>query len=206
MRFYLVRHGEATHNVERVFSRELPQLTPTGVGQVRHLKERLGKDVLFDMVISSDYVRAIQTAEILIEGSGLEIRKTQLLRERLAPQEVQGLNFDSSAVEAIFAEMELHRDDPDYRYSDEETFRMLMQRAKESCAYMLSTGGENVLVVTHGIFLMYLIAYMILGEGITTQEFDRIRNFIDFYNGGVSIVEYKSDAWKLVTLNNITCM
>ena len=40
MKIFLVRHGEATHNVDKIFARKLPELTNKGIKQANQILER----------------------------------------------------------------------------------------------------------------------------------------------------------------------
>ncbi len=83
MRVYFVRHGESVANVEDTFSSTDPTihpLTQAGVEQVAELAESL-RPVTFEAAYCSDLLRAVQTAEILLKGRGLDYRVDQRLRE-----------------------------------------------------------------------------------------------------------------------------
>lgn len=80
---YFVRHGESTWNLERRIQGQtaFPSLTEQGMRQARHAAFQLahmGATVL----LSSDAVRARQTAEVISEVLGLSPILTPLLREQ----------------------------------------------------------------------------------------------------------------------------
>jgi broad specificity phosphatase PhoE len=67
MRLILVRHGESTSNVKKLFSGHSQHpLSKKGEEQVKKLALRL-KDEKIDAIYSSDLNRAIQTAEAIIK-------------------------------------------------------------------------------------------------------------------------------------------
>jgi probable phosphoglycerate mutase len=76
----LTRHGETDWNAERRWQGHSdPPLNERGRGQARELAAALdGVDVIY----SSDLARARETAEILAERLGLEVRLDPRLRER----------------------------------------------------------------------------------------------------------------------------
>ena len=79
---YLVRHGETDWNRERrVQGHRDPPLNETGRNQARSLARRVST-VAFEAAYSSDLQRAIQTAEILLEGRTISLRLWPDLRER----------------------------------------------------------------------------------------------------------------------------
>jgi probable phosphoglycerate mutase len=76
-RTLLLRHGQTSHSVRRVFSGSSdPLLTPEGRAQARAAAKRLA-DVPFDVVVASPRRRAIATAEQL----GREVLVDERLRE-----------------------------------------------------------------------------------------------------------------------------
>ncbi|KAJ7706979.1 histidine phosphatase superfamily [Mycena rosella] len=82
-RIYVVRHGETRENRESVIQGQLDtELNEAGVEQARRVADAL-RSVSFDAAYSSDLVRALKTAQIILEHrEDIEIRKEEALRER----------------------------------------------------------------------------------------------------------------------------
>ena len=80
--FYIVRHGQSEHNLTNLMG-TLPnaKLTPKGESQAKDLAQEL-KNTHFDLVVSSDFLRTKQTAEIIALEKKLEVQTSQALRER----------------------------------------------------------------------------------------------------------------------------
>lgn len=79
---YLVRHGETEDNVNQILQGQTDgKLTQKGIHQACELRDKLAIDH-FDVILSSDLQRAVDTAEILNETRQLHIEKVELLRER----------------------------------------------------------------------------------------------------------------------------
>lgn len=80
-RLILIRHGQTDWNLESRWSghADVP-LNAHGREQARLLAESL-RDVRLDAIFSSDLSRARETAEILGERQGLDVRVDQRLRE-----------------------------------------------------------------------------------------------------------------------------
>ncbi|KAJ7766718.1 phosphoglycerate mutase-like protein [Mycena metata] len=89
-RIYVVRHGETQENRESVIQGQLDtHLNETGLQQARRVADAL-RSVHFDAAYSSDLVRALKTAQVILERrSDIEIRKEEALRERFLG-ELQG--------------------------------------------------------------------------------------------------------------------
>ena len=75
-KIYLIRHCEAEGQPA-----EAP-LTDNGFKQANHLSEFF-RDIPIDRIISSPYMRAVQTVEPLAKRMNLEIEKNELLTERV---------------------------------------------------------------------------------------------------------------------------
>ena len=80
--FYIIRHGETDWNVERKIQghTDIP-LNANGELQAQSLAKELQK-ISFDLVFSSDLLRAKRTAEIIALERKVEVQTTRLLRER----------------------------------------------------------------------------------------------------------------------------
>ena len=80
-RFYLVRHGHAlgTDAASASYG-DTVNLTERGENEARSMRDAL-RPVGFDRVVCSGIQRAMQTAEIITEGRGLEIEKYPDFRE-----------------------------------------------------------------------------------------------------------------------------
>lgn len=83
--FWLIRHGETDWNAEQRLQgwRDMP-LNAVGKQQAQAIRRLLeAQQVAFDAVLSSDLQRAIQTAEIALEGhSSTPLIQDPQLRER----------------------------------------------------------------------------------------------------------------------------
>lgn len=81
MRLYLVRHGETELNKEfRFIGRTDIGLSENGRLQAETVAERFSKKKI-KAVYSSDMLRAVQTAEIITEPHGLNVKQVEGLRE-----------------------------------------------------------------------------------------------------------------------------
>ena len=81
MAIYLIRHGQTPSNAARVLQYPDAPLSGSGVIQARQLSERL-RNVGIRHILSSDYARALQTAEALRATTGATLEIETLLRER----------------------------------------------------------------------------------------------------------------------------
>ena len=96
---HLVRHGQSTWNVEGRLQGQvdLPELTALGRAQASSVAALLSR-LEAQRLLTSDLVRAVQTAEIIGEAIGLVPIPTTLLREQHYGA-LQGLTTDAASAE-----------------------------------------------------------------------------------------------------------
>jgi broad specificity phosphatase PhoE len=81
LEIYLVRHGQTDGNLQGFYQSRIDSpLNRNGKIQVLKLAERL-KNTDFQIVLSSDLSRALQTAEILLDGRNIPLRMDPGLSE-----------------------------------------------------------------------------------------------------------------------------
>ncbi len=81
---YFVRHGESEGNKERVYQSAQTLLSENGLQQAELIADRFN-NIEVDTIISSNYIRAKQTAKYISEVTGKDIIESQLFRERKRP-------------------------------------------------------------------------------------------------------------------------
>ena len=81
MKVHLVRHGETPLNAVRVLQHPATPLSERGIAQAARVAKRL-TDAGIAAILTSDYARALATAEAIRAGTGAPIEFEPLLRER----------------------------------------------------------------------------------------------------------------------------
>lgn len=202
---YFVRHGESDGNANNLRQTGDTSLTGKGLQQSKLLADRC-KKLPIEIILCSPMVRAKQTAEIISDKISKQIEYTGLLIERREPKEVLGkpmTDKKAEEVENIFYK-NFHLNT--YRYSDEENFVDLKNRVKGVLELISSKREDNILVVTHGLFLRIIIAYIVLGEGLNGEQCLKFIRNVRTENGGISVVTYNNqkceDMWRLIALND----
>ena len=153
--FYILRHGETEWNVARRMQGHMDSpLTQQGIQQAHDVAQVL-KEVEFAAIFSSDLLRAHRTAAIVALERDIEIKTTELLRERSFGRfegwEVEkyreALKEELYEVERLSdAERMTHKHSDDIE-SEEETSTRLLQFLREvAVAY----ADKNVLIASHG--------------------------------------------------------
>jgi broad specificity phosphatase PhoE len=162
MKLYLVRHGEAEHNVLRVGS-SLPEiterhLTEAGKAQIR-LAAQLLRDKPIAAIISSPLVRTRETAAILSEATGVPVSIDDRLHET-------GLGiFNEKPIQLFFDKYpEPHmRISPDAQDGVESFIDMRGRLQHFLSDLERHHAGQSVVIVSHGDPLEQL-------HGILTHE------------------------------------
>ena len=158
MAIFLIRHGETLGNASRTVQRPDNPLSPRGAAQAERLARRL-EYLGIAAILSSDFARAMTTAEHLRRVTGTPISYDPLLQERsfgdLRGTPYAKLDFDMFAV--------------DYAPPGGETWEVFHARVDRAWALVqeaaTATGG-HLAVVTHGLVCRSLAArHLILPEG-----------------------------------------
>lgn len=80
MKVYIVRHGQIPNNALKRHTNPYEDLTELGIQQAKELSEKV-KDINFDIIYVSPYLRAKHTAEI-INSNNINVIVDERLKER----------------------------------------------------------------------------------------------------------------------------
>jgi len=154
-RYYIVRHGETEAFRNKILQLEEEPLNATGNQQAKKVAERL-KSEKFDAIFCSDAARAQQTCKhIHKHHKHLSVEYLPELRERNWGV-FKGLHFSISqkAVEKSGMSRE------NYKPERGESFDDVAGRARNAWQMISSkcTKHSNVLIVSHGTLMSFLIA------------------------------------------------
>lgn len=158
---YLTRHGETEENAQGILQGHLPgHLSRKGLEQARELGEQL-QDIKFDVIMSSDLKRAMETAAFVCQGRRQKIVPCPLLRERdwgeLTGMRVSSLNIKPE----------------DFPKSVENPVQ-LQERSRKFLIFLLENyDGKRILAVGHGYFDRCIEAEL---EGKTPHDVPRWGN------------------------------
>ncbi len=194
-KIYFVRHGESDGNIGKSHQEATSSLTEKGRGQANFIAERCTK-LLIELVISSTMNRAKQTAEVIVEKISKPIEYSDLFSERRRPKEQLGsLRDDPKALEAQEA-ITKNFAVPGFRFSDEENFDDLKERAGKALAHLKDRPESNILVVTHSFFMTTITAYAIFGEDLTALECRKFADKFHMENTGITILGFEEKGRK----------
>ncbi len=195
----VVRHGETRFNVEERFQghNDSP-LTSNGQRQVQALGRRI-RALGFDRLISSDLGRALQTADAIAAGTGIEIEIDARLRERHYGV-LEGLSLEE--IKNRYPEIleRLEADDPDFEIPSGESLR---QHYTRNCAAITALAAESrprrtVLVVHGGV--LDSVFRLVAGLSLAAP-----RCFLGA-NAGMTVIRYgvfyRTPRWVIDTWND----
>ena len=187
-RLFLIRHGETEGNALRVVQHPHIPLSPRGIAQAERLARRLACEGIAQ-IVSSDYARAMMTAEHLQRATGVPLAIEPLLRERnfgdLRGTPYAELGFDMFALE--------------YAPPNGETWPMFHERVDRAWERVqelaASTTRGSLAVVTHGLVCRSLAArHLILRSGDAVPE--------RWENTSLTIVDWPAP-WRVRLLNSV---
>lgn len=200
---YFVRHGESEGNQARLYQSSETLLSQKGHIQANLIADRFS-NIEVETIITSNYIRAKQTAGYIAEVTGKDIIESQLFRERKRPSIQENRSKNTPELQEIDKEIELNCENLDWKYSDEENFVDLRQRAKECFDFLENRIEDNIVVVTHKNFLHCLLWYCLFGYDVNVRESKIIVNNFVMSNTGIVWMQYDEieKFWKVVTWND----
>ncbi len=148
---HIIRHGETDWNRARRFQGQTDvPLNQTGMMQARLVADVLRNEPL-QAVVSSDLVRALDTAQVIAERHGLQVQKDTGLRE-MSFGEWEGLSHDdlrSGKWADLFSRY--RKDSLAHRPPGAEHPDEALQRVRQSLQRILTHRVEGtVVLVAHG--------------------------------------------------------
>jgi broad specificity phosphatase PhoE len=200
---YIARHGLTLANEGQYVQDASDPLSERGHRQAMRLSER-AKHLEFDRLLSSDMLRAQETAEYIARATGHVIVAEPLVREVRRPSALHGTMLRSPAHQALLAEERAHFHDPSWRAGDGENFADLSARALSALERFESFGAETLFVVSHGHFIRALIATVLMERELTPEVWRHISRTIRTHNTGITILSRATEAnhWTLVSSND----
>ena len=171
----LIRHGETEWNSQqRMQGHSNSDLSSVGQAQIQALGQWM-KNVPFDLIYSSDSLRAKQTAEAITQFSGHELQFDQRLREKNLGV-FEGLTSEEARERHPEVFHLFKTAGSKYVIDEGESTQQLQDRALEIVDEIrIKHLEELVLVVTHGGFIRVVMKHS-LGLSLETPTRFLIRN------------------------------
>lgn len=149
---YFIRHGQTLKNTSWTYQGPEEPLTDKGREQVKKAAEYL-KDKNIQVLYSSPYKRALETASLIAATVGLEARELPAAREFGRPLGLYGRHhFSWSSAKYLFA-LWRHQLDLSWNREEAESVAHIIERVKEVKKTLEAAPEERIVVVSHKIFM-----------------------------------------------------
>lgn len=194
-RIYLVRHGETDFNVQHRWQGHLQTpLNENGQAQVAALGEYF-KTIAVDEIISSDLIRAHDTAHAIAEAKGMTIVDDVRWRE-FSLGAFEGRTRDE-LLELMPEAVEQWNNSSDFAPEGGESRNQTQVKAYSAWLDVSSRDDiETALVVSHGGTLRMVM------KAIFADDMEKIRHQkLHFSNTSITILEKSGENWDIVALN-----
>jgi broad specificity phosphatase PhoE len=193
MQVHFVRHGESVSNAAPG-GMALPavqgdRLTDLGREQAATVARYLG-DVGATRVLTSPLARARETADILGGRLVLPVEELDELQELRESEGYEELALEDQRLRRWSVWMAAHGDDPDYSYRGGETFNEISTRVRRAQERLLALGDENVIAVSHGIFLRFFLMNVLIAGDFGPSQVQRLWQ-LESINCGICSFEYR---------------
>jgi broad specificity phosphatase PhoE len=160
-----------------------------------------------DLLVTSEYTRAIESARIIAQHTGLTPVTNGLFYEIVRPSKFYSTSIFSLETIWFVITSIFKRGDYKWRYGDAENVFDVSNRAQRALAYIESLRGKHnsVLIVSHTVFINIMIAYMCKKRMLDIR--DLLFMFLHvgrMHNAGVIHVEYVGNGasntcnWRIV--------
>ena len=198
MKFILIRHGQSEANVKKIvqginFDTPLSEL---GKLQAKKLANRL-KNEKIHKIYSSDFKRAKETAEAIIEHHDLEIIFDKRLREQDAG-DFSGVFIQKGIKEFYKNLLEKKINILEICPPNGESFKVLTNRIN-NFLNELGDNDENIVIVAHGGAIRAILNIIDSRENSTKYFEDKT---IKFENTGLTILNKSEGKIILETINS----
>lgn len=200
---YFVRHGQSEGNALHVYQSGRIPLSELGHEQAQITAKRFS-NITGDLLLSSPYTRAYETAEYISKTVNLPIEKSELFVERKRPSIQEEKSKELEELKAIDKAIADNWEISDYRHSDEENFNDLKQRAQKAFEFLETREEDNIVIVTHKNFLHCLVWYRLFGSHVTAKEAKVVTNNLVMSNTGIVWMQFDEDKtdWNIITWND----
>ena len=196
----LIRHGQSRGNAERRFGgHTATPLSARGRNQAL-VTARTLKSESITAIYSSDLARAMETAEPLANLTGLPVNGTSAFRERSVGV-MEGLTFEDAAQQHPEQYAALLRRDFEYVLSGGESYRQLLDRAREKLDEIIEENrGGRIAVFSHTGTICILVLHLI--GALDAPELKPV--WISSANCGIARFELRNDGFVRVLAINDT--
>lgn len=196
----LIRHGQSKGNAERRFGgHTATPLSARGRNQAEATARTL-KSESITAIYSSDLARAMDTAKPLANITGLTVQSTTAFRERDVGV-MEGLTFEDAAQQHPEQYAALLRRDFEYVLSGGESYRQLLDRARQKLDEIIDENRGGKIAVFSHTGTICILALHLMGA-LDAPELKPV--WISSANCGITKFELRDDGFVRVLVVNDT--
>lgn len=200
MKIYFTRHGETMWNLEHRFQGwKDSELTELGVKRAELLGRRL-EGLKIDKIFTSPIKRAKRTAQLIKGDKDIEVIEVEGLKE-ISFGKWEGMTTKEIKECAEYGQEldNLFNKPFSYNSFDGENIKEFTERLFKTVDDIVKENdGKDILIVTHGMCVRYLIAYF-----KNQMEERYIVDSPIFHQASYNEVEWNGENFEVITLNNI---
>ncbi len=159
MNLLMIRHGEIPSNINKVYAGRSPEgLTEKGVQQAKQVSEKLKKHNI-NTLYSSPIQRALQTARIISDGIGIDLKVDNAFRElELGPWEGSSENDIARNYPDEWKTWQTRPDE--LIIPKRETLNELLERVVVGIQRIYQQAeGHTIVIVTHVAIIRVLMLW-----------------------------------------------
>ena len=205
MKIFFVRHGITEEHEKKTVQRLDSILGERGKRQAITLSKRSRFDTV-DLVISSKNLRAKQTAEILAENISKPLEFIGGIHEKEVHPKRYGEKFNSKINKEFFKELKKNVGDLDWKHGGKgESLRDVIKRTIRLKKHLEKNHkNQNLIVVSHGMFIGCFITLCLLGEKYEDKVFLKVFRSFLITNTGISLLIFNEEkkSWKVGYIND----
>lgn len=149
---YFIRHGQTAKNLGRIHQGPEEPLTEVGRKQVRDAIALL-QEFDIDMLVSSNYVRAKETADLIAHELGLSYTIEPSVREFGRPLGLYGKHHYSFSSLRYILDLYKNRLNLLWDKDGAENLAHIRERIRDARLMLEELPGERIAVVSHRIFM-----------------------------------------------------
>lgn len=206
MKVFLVRHAKAKGHDEKWPMTETP-LGQVGIRQAQILS-KLPRFQVVDVILSSGWKRADQTAEIISKAIGKSVKTLDYIHEKRQHSKIYGKKRSSKISKQYYHKARKNRNNLSWKFTDDdESLREVWERAKALKKVLITDYKEkNILIVSHDIFIRSFVTLCLLGNDIDDKVYLRVLSSLRQVNTGVSLLSYYDErrVWRLTYFNDFS--
>ncbi len=167
---YFVRHGQTLMNTKHVHQGPEEPLTELGKKQAAAVALILKKKNI-DVIITSPFVRAHETASIIARELDLPLSITESVKEFRRPDPMYGTSHYSPKSFWYVLQLFLNRDNDAWNDYGAENMFHIRNRIVDAKRHICNTPGEHIVVVSHAIFIDMFTQAVCADRSLGFKEF-----------------------------------